>query len=100
MSRSIFDKRLPNGGLGTQPPKAPAVKVAIAEQITPTLQSLTYMSVPADSPLLAEVKPASEEFGKGISVAAPGCAEMQGGASMPIAPYVVPTIEGGNKSHG
>jgi hypothetical protein len=88
MSRSIFAKNLPNGGLGTAPATKPQVPVVIAENITPTLQRLTYTSVDADSvdiptnpdagqqvndvdlfkapnPILADVEPASSEFGKG-----------------------------------
>jgi hypothetical protein len=91
MSRSIFAKNLPNGGLGTAPAAKPQVKVVIADQITPTLQRLTYTSVDADSvpvnpdagqhvndvdfykapnPILADVEPASSEFGKGESLPA------------------------------
>jgi hypothetical protein len=93
MSRSIFTKGLPNGGLGTAPAPKPQVPVVIAENITPTLQRLTYTSVDADSvevpvnpdagqqvndvdffkapnPILADVEPASSEFGKGESLPA------------------------------
>jgi hypothetical protein len=93
MSRSIFTKGLPNGGLGTAPAPKPQVPVVIAENITPTMQRLTYTSVDADSvdiptnpnagqqvndcdfykapnPILADVEPASSEFGKGESLPA------------------------------
>jgi hypothetical protein len=93
MSRSIFDRRLPNGGLGTSTPKPAPVTVAVSEYITPTMQSLKFVSVnpevadqaiqdgsgapakcdfySAPNPIVADVKPASSEFGTGRPNPAP-----------------------------
>ena len=86
--RSIFSKSLPNGGLGTAPPKPPTVTVAVSEYLTPTMQSMKFVGVSqedidqaseagsvavpatndfysAPNPVMADVKPAASEFGKG-----------------------------------
>jgi hypothetical protein len=89
--RSIFDKSLYTGGLGTAP-KPPAMqKVVIADYVSPTAQSLTYTEVPqaaadevaknepvgcdffkAPNPVVAEAAPASEDHGNGAHTDAAG----------------------------
>jgi hypothetical protein len=123
MSRSIFAKSLPNGSLGTKPPAPPQVKVVVAEYITPTVQRLTYTTVDANSepalpdaeqqakvdagqqvtdvdfykapnPILADVKPATAEFGNGKSKEIGGPNYLLPDGSIGQAPGT-PVIKGG-----
>jgi hypothetical protein len=115
MTRSIFDHRLPNGGLGTAAPKPATVTVAVSEYITPTMQSMKFVGVsqedvdqanqdgsgaaPAKSdfysapnPIIADVKPASSEFGKGRPNPAPIKVDGDSGGTALVNGAVVATV--------